>query len=114
VGRSPIGNQRGVVANPHRLSLAGSAHQLRTLEDPSTTGIAAGQPDGTWAKVLDELCRDRDQSAQAGHSVEWSVGVDSTVVRAHQHAAGTHHAPPPHLATEDALSTEADIGGWVE
>jgi transposase len=70
--------------------------------------------EGTWVKVLDELGRDCDQSAQAGHSVEWSVGVDSTVVRAHQHAAGARHAPPPHLATEDALSTEADIGGWVE
>lgn len=24
----------------------------------------------------------------------WTVGIDSTVVRAHQHAAGARHAPP--------------------
>jgi transposase len=70
--------------------------------------------DGTWAKILDELRRGCDQSAQAGHAVEWSVGVDSTVVRAHQHAAGAPHAPPPYLAVEDVVSTEADTGGWVE
>jgi transposase len=70
--------------------------------------------DGTWAKVLDELRRGCDQSTEAGPSVEWSVGVDSTVVRAHQHAAGAPHTPPPHLAVEDAVSTEADTRGWVE
>jgi hypothetical protein len=43
--------------------------------------------------------------------VEWSVGVDSTVIRAHQHAAGARHAPPPHLAAEDVVPTEADTGG---
>jgi transposase len=33
------------------------------------------------------------------------------VVRAHQHAAGAPHAPPPHLAVVDAVSTEADTQG---
>lgn len=70
--------------------------------------------DGTWAKVLDEPRCGCDQNTQAGHAVEWSVGVDSTVIRAHQHAAGAPHAPPPHLAVEDVVSTEADTGGWVE
>jgi transposase len=70
--------------------------------------------DGTWAKVLDELRRGCDQSTPTGPSVEWSVGVDSTVIRAHQHAAGAPHAPPPHLAVADVVSTEADTEGWVE
>jgi transposase len=70
--------------------------------------------DGTWAKVLDELRRGGDQSASADHGVEWSVGMDSMVVGAHQHAAGARHGPPPHLAAEVSSNTEADTGGWVE
>lgn len=67
--------------------------------------------DGTWVGILAELRRGCDQSAQADDAVEWSVGVDSTVVRAHQHAAGARHAPPPHLVAEDVMSTETDTGG---
>jgi transposase len=46
--------------------------------------------DGTWELVLDGLragC-DREQGR------EWTVGIDATVVRGHQHAAGARHAPP--------------------
>jgi transposase len=42
------------------------------------------QRDGTWAKVLSALQALADA---AGH-VTWDVSVDSTVARAHQHAAG--------------------------
>ena len=42
------------------------------------------QRDGTWAKVLAALQALADA---AGH-VTWDVSVDSTVARAHQHAAG--------------------------
>lgn len=70
--------------------------------------------DGTWVRILDELRRGADQHTAADHRPGWSVGVDSTVVRAHQHAAGARHALPPHLAAEDVVSTEADTGGWVE
>jgi hypothetical protein len=34
-----------------------------------------------------------DQNTQAGHAVEWSVGVDSTVVRAHQPSGLGDNAP---------------------
>lgn len=40
--------------------------------------------DKTWSGVLDELRRDADQHEGPG----WTVGIDSGVVRAHQHAAG--------------------------
>jgi transposase len=46
--------------------------------------------DGTWEEILERLragC-DRDEGS------EWTVGVDATVVRGHQHAAGARHAPP--------------------
>jgi transposase len=49
--------------------------------------------DGTWAKILDELRAGCDEA----EGEEWTVGVDSTVVRAHQHAAGARHAPPRDL-----------------
>ncbi|SFE41137.1 Putative transposase of IS4/5 family [Actinopolyspora alba] len=40
--------------------------------------------DGTWDRILTELQR----AADAASEVDWTVSVDSTVVRAHQHAAG--------------------------
>ena len=42
------------------------------------------QRDGTWAQILARL-RAR---ADAAGLITWDVSVDSTVVRAHQHAAG--------------------------
>ena len=40
--------------------------------------------DGTWEMILDRLRTGCDQDAGRG----WTVAVDATVVRAHQHAAG--------------------------
>ena len=40
--------------------------------------------DGTWDKILTEL----QGQAHAVAELEWTVSVDSTVARAHQHAAG--------------------------
>ncbi|WP_372433934.1 IS5 family transposase [Micromonospora coerulea] len=42
------------------------------------------QRDGTWAKILTAL----QAVADAGGRVTWDVSVDSSVARAHQHAAG--------------------------
>jgi hypothetical protein len=63
----------------------------------------------------------------------WVVAIDSTVVRAHQHAAGARHEPPRDVPAEvlavaladdltEAVAAEsgtvsapaADTGGWVE
>jgi transposase len=46
--------------------------------------------DGTREKVLDRLRAGCDQAEGAG----WTVSADSTVVRAHQHAAGARRARP--------------------
>lgn len=51
--------------------------------------------DGTWASIVDELRRGCDQS----EGEEWMVGVDSAVVRAHQHAAGARRLPPTDVHT---------------
>ncbi len=48
--------------------------------------------DGTWAQVLDALRTGAD--AQADPEAEWVVSIDSTIVRAHQHAAGARRAGP--------------------
>lgn len=52
--------------------------------------------DGTWESILAALQVDSDQGEGAG----WAVSVDSTVVRAHQHAAGARHAPPKDVPAE--------------
>jgi len=40
--------------------------------------------DGTWERVFTALVA----KADADDDLNWAVSVDSTVVRAHQHAAG--------------------------
>jgi transposase len=46
--------------------------------------------DGTWEKILDGLRAGCDEAEGS----DWTVSADSTVVRAHQHAAGARHARP--------------------
>ncbi|MEU4734194.1 MULTISPECIES: IS5 family transposase [Streptomyces] len=48
------------------------------------------EADGTWARLL-EQAQVRDDSVGA---VEWTVSVDSTISRAHQHAAGARKKGP--------------------
>jgi hypothetical protein len=45
------------------------------------------QRDGTWADTLTKL----QARADAKGLITWDVSVDSTVARAHQHAAGARH-----------------------
>jgi transposase len=60
------------------------------------------QRDGTWAKVLAGL----QAGADAAGKIVWTVSVDSTISRAHQHAAGARRdghlqkEPPGGVATE--------------
>ena len=50
------------------------------------------QRDGTWARLLGLV----QQHSDAVGGVNWEASVDSTIVRAHQHAAGARKkgAPP--------------------
>ena len=66
--------------------------------------------DGTYTRILDELRREADADEGPG----WTVGVDSGVVRAHQHAAGARHLPPVDIPAEVLAPTELDTGGAVE
>ena len=46
--------------------------------------FARWEEDGTWARIESALRTDAD----AAGAVDWNAHADSTVVRAHQHAAG--------------------------
>ncbi|MFD9248128.1 IS5 family transposase [Streptomyces sp. NPDC059556] len=62
------------------------------------------QRDGTWARILTRL----QAEADAGGMITWDVNVDSTVCRAHQHAAGAasrgdlQKEPPGGVSVEPA------------
>lgn len=47
--------------------------------------------DGTWERVFTALVAQAD----ADDDLNWAVSVDSTIVRAHQHAAGARRKGPP-------------------
>jgi len=70
--------------------------------------------DGTWEQILDVLRTDCDQ----GEGADWAASVDSTVVRAHQHAAGARHKPPKDIPAERLepipLSPPGRTGGSTE
>ena len=70
--------------------------------------------DGTWEAILDALRAGCDQDEGA----QWAVAIDSTVVRAHQHAAGARREPPQDVPAERlapiALSAPARTGGRIE
>ncbi len=41
--------------------------------------------DGTWEHLLQQV----QAAADAAGEIDWDISVDSTIVRAHQHAAGS-------------------------
>jgi len=45
--------------------------------------------DGTWEEILDRLRAGCDEA----EGKDWTVSVDSTVRRVHQHAAGARKVP---------------------
>lgn len=53
--------------------------------------------DGTWDRVLADLLAEADGRGE----LDWTVSVDATINRAHQHATNT-------------TRPDQDTGGWVE
>jgi hypothetical protein len=45
-------------------------------------------------------------AADAAGEIDWDVSVDSTIVRAHQHAAGARTDPPPAPASKGVATAE--------
>ena len=64
--------------------------------------LIRGAVDGTWRMILAAVL-----AADADDDIDWTVSVDSTVVRTHQHAAGAlkrgRHTPAsPPITRSDA------------
>lgn len=83
--------------------------------------------DGTWDKMLSALLTQAD----AAKEVDWTVSVDSTINRAHQHATNLPRAEKQRIMAESQDASEAsagpdtaadavaalltgDTGGWIE
>jgi transposase len=54
--------------------------------------------DGTWKMLLSRVQAAEDAEGR----IDWEVSVDSTAVRAHQHAAGARKTPAADLAQKGA------------
>lgn len=102
----PVGNGRCGRWWDHRQVIDGILHRVRTgvhwRDLPERFGPwktvyerhRLWSTDGTWERPLRQV----QAAADATGEIDWDVGVDSTVVRAHQHAAGARTGPPPVLA----------------
>lgn len=66
--------------------------------------------DGTWQMLLSRVQAAED----AAGGIDWDVSVDSTAVRAHQHAAGARKAPPAALPQGGRAGDEPGPSGTAE
>jgi transposase len=79
--------------------------------------------DGTWDKILATLLA----HAEAGQEIDWTVSVDSTINRAHQHATnlprepravaivdGEEHAHSEATTEDTGVVRDSDTGGCIE
>jgi transposase len=58
--------------------------------------------DGTWEHLLQQV----QAAADVAGEIDWDISVDSTIVRAHQHAAGARTDPPPARASKGVETSE--------
>ncbi|WP_443031226.1 IS5 family transposase [Streptomyces sp. 3213.3] len=98
----PVSNGRCGRWRDHRQVINGILHRVRTgvqwRDLPERFGpwktvyerhrLWSG--DGTWERLLQRV----QAEADAAGEIDWDISVDSTIVRAHQHAAGAPTDPP--------------------
>lgn len=106
----PRGGARGGRWSDHRRVINGVLYRVRTgvqwRDLPERFGPwetiykrhRRWSADGTWAMLLSKVQAAEDAAGR----LDWDVSVDSTVVRAHQHAAGARKAPPAALPQKGA------------
>jgi transposase len=63
--------------------------------------------DGTWEMILAAVLA----AADADDDIDWTVSVDSTVVRAHQHAAGARKRGQPTTVSPPITRSDAPAAG---
>ena len=106
----PVSNGRCGRWRDHRQVIDGILHRVRTgaqwRDLPERFGPwktvyerhRLWSADGTWERLLQQV----QAAADAAGEVDWDISVDSTIVRAHQHAAGARTDPPPPPAAKGA------------
>ena len=82
--RAPRGDQRHPLEAAHRFSMARPAREVRSLTD-----LLRPLEKGRYSGLLAVPQTRNDAVGE----VERAVGVDDTVIRAHQHAAGARREP---------------------
>lgn len=78
----------------HRLSTGCQWRKLPERFGPWQTiheRHALWSADGTWEWLLQHV----QAVADAAGDIDWNINIDSTSIRAHQHAAGAPIGPPP-------------------
>ncbi|MFF9527677.1 IS5 family transposase [Streptomyces achromogenes] len=110
----PVSNRRCGRWRDHRQVIDGILHRVRTgvqwRDLPERFGPwktvyerhRLWSADGTWERLLQQV----QAEADAAGEIDWDIAVDSTVVRAHQHAAGARVEPPPVPASKGAEEGE--------
>ncbi|WP_416238169.1 IS5 family transposase [Streptomyces mutabilis] len=95
----PVSNRRCGRWRDHRQVIDGILHRVRTgvqwRDLPERFGPwktvyerhRLWSADGTWERLLQRV----QAEADAAGEIDWDISVDSTIVRAHQHAAGAPH-----------------------
>jgi Transposase and inactivated derivatives len=122
----PVGGRQGRPWADHRTVINGVFFRVRTGDPwrdlPSLYGPwktvynrhRRWSGDGTWEEILEALQTGCDQD----EGPDWAAAIDSTVIRAHQHAAGARHEPPKDIPAERlkpiALSVPGHTGGRSE
>ncbi|MFE3250721.1 IS5 family transposase [Streptomyces sp. NPDC059209] len=116
----PVSNGRCGRWRDHRQVINGILHRVRTgvqwRDLPERFGPwktvyerhRLWSADGTWERLLQQV----QAAADAAGEIDWDISVDSTIVRAHQHAAGARTDPPPALASKGAEGGNQDETPW--
>ncbi|KUN18606.1 transposase [Streptomyces corchorusii] len=117
----PVSNRRCGRWRDHRQVIDGILHRVRTgvqwRDLPERFGPwktvyerhRLWSADGTWECLLRQV----QAEADAAGEVDWDISVDSTIVRAHQHAAGARTNPPPALSSKgDGPGEHQDETPW--
>ncbi|MFF5369746.1 IS5 family transposase [Streptomyces sp. NPDC013187] len=96
----PVSNGRCGRWRDHRQVIDGILHRVRTgvqwRDLPERFGPwktvyerhRLWSADGTWERLLQQV----QAAADAAGEIDWAIAVDSTIVRAHQHAAGARRS----------------------
>ena len=114
-----MARQRGGRWRDHRQVINGIVFRVRTgvpwRDIPERYGpwktlykrFTRWEEDGTWARIEAALHTDADGAG----NLDWHANADSTIVRAHQHAAGARKGGSAAVTQRDGNSASRAAGG---